>query len=424
MNNFIQYLKQKREHFSISIISNHFEREICNCLLLHPELLSSIDGLAYRYISYGNKHNVDFSIRYQKDNSKITFVVRDEFELLIAVSMILKSHKDRIKIIIDNTNHFTNRQLIIQHIKDLQNSSGIDFEFGQRSMSSSLVRPFFDEEILICELSYKYFDDAFLVNQLSCVVAEHCIKTEHIHGDVNIINYLMNWFRDNVRYKDNDLQSDHSAVGLIKNGTAVCQGIAVYAYLYLNRKGVCTRYVHGEGDGNGGWGLHAWNLSLISGNWTHIDFTFELNSYRHSAIKSISDFETDHKWDKLMYNADKSFKAKNTVDALKSSLITVLPNQSIFSINGVVVYIPSLMNAAPVINGRMYLSVFDIFPFFDICFNISDNRVTFYVGVKKYSFPISVVQKRKNTLFFPIELLTHMGLKVSIDNHLRITVSM
>ncbi len=424
MNSFIQFLRQKREHFSISIISNHFESEIRNCLLLHPELLSSIDGLAYRYISYGNKHNVDFSIRYHKDNSKMTFVVRDEFELIIAVSMILKSHKDRVKIIVDNTTHFTKRQFIIQHIKDLQNSSGIDFELGQRSMSSSLVRPFFDEEILVCELSYKYFDDAFLVNQLSCVVAEHCIKTERIRGDVNIINYLMNWFRENVRYKDNDLQSDHSAVGLIKNGTAVCQGIAVYAYLYLNRRGIHTRYVHGEGDGSGGWGLHAWNLSLISGTWTHIDFTFELNSYRQSTIKSIADFEVDHRWDKLMYNADKSFKAKNTVDALKSSLITVLPNQNIFSINGVVVYIPSLTNAAPAINGKMYLSVFDIFPFFDICFNITNNSVCFYVGMKKCSFPLTILQKRNNTLYFPIESLNKIGLKISVDNHSRITIAL
>lgn len=423
MNNFIKFLQQKRSNFRISIISNNLESELRSFFLMHPELLSSIDGMAYRYIFSGNKYNIDFSVRYHRDNSKMTFVVRDEFELLIAVVMILKSHKSQVKIIIDNINRFTKKQSIVQHIEDLQRSSGIDFELGQRSMRCSLIRSFFNETILVCELSYKYFDNAYSVNQLSCVVAEHCIKTEYIHGDVNTVNYLMKWFRDNVRYKDNDLQSDHSAVGLIKNGTAVCQGIAVYAYLFLNRKGIHTRYVSGEGDGNGGWGSHAWNLSLIGGVWTHIDFTFELNSHRQSAIKSITEFEVDHRWDKSLFNADKSNKAKNTVDTLKSSFITVLPNHNIFSINGVIVYIPALTNAAPAINGKMYLSVFDIFPFIDICFNITNNSLRFYVGIKKYSFPLNVLQKQNNTLYFPIEMLKKIGLKVTIDNDSRITIA-
>lgn len=424
MNNFIESLQQKREAFSITIACNNVEKWIVEFFLLHPEILSSIDGLSYRYIASGNRYTIAFSVRYHADNSKITFVVRDEFELMVSVSMMLKSHKDKVKIIIDNRNGFTNRRTIIQHIHDLQSISGIEFELGQRSMSSSLVRSFFSEKILICELSYKYFDDAFLVNQLSCVVAEHCIKTKHIYGDENIVNYLLKWFRTNVRYKDNDLQSDHSAVGLIKNGTAVCQAIAVYAYLYLNRRGIYTRYVCGEGDGNGGWGLHAWNLSLIRGAWTHIDFTFELSSYRHNAIKSISEFEADHRWEKLSYNTENSNKAKSAVNALKASVVTVLPNQKLFSINGVIVYIPSLDNVAPTINGKLYISVFDIFPFFDICFNIVKSNVCFYVGIKKYSFPISILQKRSHVLFFPIEMLPRMGIKVSVDTHSRISVSL
>lgn len=423
MNSFIDNLRQKRQSFSITVTCDNLEELILECFLLHPELLSTLDTLSYRYIVSGNRYTIDFAVGYHVDNSKMTFVVCDEIELIIAVSMMLKSHKDKVKIIIDNRNSFSNRQTIIQHIRDLQSISGVEFELGQRSMSSSLVRSFFDEKILVCELSYQYFDDAFLVNQLSCIVAEHCIKTAHIHGEENTVNYLLKWFRDNVRYKDNDLQSDHSAVGLIKNGTAVCQAIAVYAYLFLNRKGVHTRYVCGEGDGSGGWGDHAWNLSLIHGSWTHIDYTFELSSFRHNAIKSISEFEIDHRWEKTPYNTENSNKAKNTVNTLKSSIVTVLPNQKLFSINGVIVYIPSLDNVAPAINGKMYISVFDIFPFFDICFNISNNGVVFYVGIKKYSFPLSVIQKRRNTLFFPIELLMHMGLKVSIDNHSRITVS-
>ena len=148
------------------------------------------------------------------------------------------------------------------------------------------------------------------------------------------------------------MQSDHSAVGLIKNGTAVCQAIAVYAYLFLNRKGIHTRYVCGEGDGSGGWEAHAWNLSLIKGSWTHIDYTFELSSFRCNAIKSLSEFEIDHRWEKAPYNTENSNRAKNTVNTLRSSVVTVLPNQNLFSINGVITYIPSLDNAAPAINGK------------------------------------------------------------------------
>lgn len=425
MNHFIDALRLKKERFRITIVcSERIEKSIRNCLLLNPDLLSTIDQFSYRYIAYGDKYIIDFTIRYHVDRSKMTFVVRDDFELLIAVSMILKSHKDAVKIIIDNQNSFANMDTIIQHICDVQDMSGIEFELGQRSMSSSLVRPYFDKSILVCELSYKYFDDAFKVNQLSCIVAEHSLKTQNIQGDLNVVNYLLKWFRDNIRYQDNDLLSDHSAVGLIKNGTAVCQGIAVYAYLYLNSRGIHTRYVAGEGDGSGGWGGHAWNLSLINGSWNHIDYTFELNSYRQSVIRSRVDFELDHKWDKQAYSIENSNKVKKTVDALKSSIITVLPNQKIFSINGVVVYIPSLINVAPAINGKMYISAFDVLPFLDICFNIANHNLFFYIRNKKYSFPISVLYKNNHTLYFPIELLKHMGLKVAIDMHSRITVSL
>ena len=118
MNSFIDSLRRKRQSFSITVTCDNLEKLILECFLLHPELLSLLDTLSYRYIVSGNRYTIDFSVKYHADNSKMTFVVRDEFELIIAASMILKSHKDKVKIIIDNRNLFFNKQTIIQRIHD------------------------------------------------------------------------------------------------------------------------------------------------------------------------------------------------------------------------------------------------------------------------------------------------------------------
>lgn len=425
MKKLIDALQLKREYFSITIVCNtSLEEKIIDCLLLHPDVFSSILNFSYRYISCGNRYTIEFMINYAVDKSKMIFVVKDETELLIAVSMILKSHKDLVKIIIDNKSEFIKRDTIIKHINDIQNTTGIEFGLRQKSMSSSIVRSYFNDKILVCELSYKYFDDVFSVNQLSCIVAEHSIKTQHIQGDLNIVNYLMNWFRDNIRYKNNNLLSDHSAVGLIKNGTAVCQAIAAYAYLYLNNRAINTRFVIGEAKGTAGWDKHAWNMSLIGDCWTYIDYTFELSSCCQTVVKPICDFKVNHRWNEHTYGVDYSNRAKKIKELLKSSIITVIPNQKLFAINGVVVYIPDSKNVISVINGRVCVSIFDILPFMDICFNISKEHICFYVNNNKYIFSLSFLYELNHMLYVPMEILKKIGVAIEIDVSSRISLSL
>lgn len=416
MNTFINCLKRRQSVFQIKYyqvqnVSSLLKKD----LLDNPNVLTTIKSFTYSYIKQANETTVNFNITYHIDKSQSTFIVKDEFELTTAIFMILKSHKNSIKIIIDNKSKFARKETIFDYIKELQKISGVEFEQSQRSLTSSVVYTFFNQEILVCEFSYQYFDNIEMVNELSCIVAEHALIALKTHRTpISIVNYLMNWFRQNVTYKNNNLQSDHSAVGLIKNGTAVCQGIAVYAYLFLNYCGVKTRYVGGEGDGNGGWGPHAWNLIWIDGEWKHIDYTFELNSYHTSVFHSLSDFARNHKWDSNLYGEFYSNKMRKVLETLQASILAVIPNQCVFSINGCVICIPTVKSPAPVINGNIMIAILEIISFIGGCYNVVGNKIYIYIGLKKYCIVRSTLHIYNGVLYLPISQMERMGFKLSV----------
>ena len=223
MENFIINLKNKTIDFqAIAITSGNINSLIKEKLLSNPDVLSSLNTFAYSYVLYGSQYRLRFNVTYKQDKSNLTVIVKDDFELLTAITMILKSHKEFVRIIVDNEKQFTSKNALIQHIHDLEHLTGVEFELSQRSMTSSLLHSFLNEKLLVCELNYKYFDDANIVNRLSFVVAEHAFTTHYLNDNIEVIDYLLKWFRNNIKYRNNDKQSDHSAVGLIKNGTAVC----------------------------------------------------------------------------------------------------------------------------------------------------------------------------------------------------------
>lgn len=416
MNTFINCLKQRQsvfriKYYQVQDVNSLLKKE----LLDNPNVLTTIKSFAYSYIKRANETMVNFNVTYHIDKSQLTFIVKDEFELITAISMILKSHKSSVKIIIDNKRKFVRKETIFDYINELQNISGVEFEQSQRSLTSSVIYPFFNQEILVCEFLYQYFDNIKMVNELSCIVAEHVLIALKTHQTpVSVVNYLMNWFRQNVTYRNNNLQSDHSAVGLIKNGTAVCQGIAVYAYLFLNYCGIKTRYVGGEGDGGGGWGPHAWNLIWIDGEWKHIDYTFELSSCRESVFYSLSDFAGNHKWDSDLYGEVYSNKTRKVLETLQSSILAVIPNQCVFSINGCVIYIPTVESPAPVINGNIMIAILEIISFMGGCYNIVNNKIFIYFGFKKYCIDCSDLSIYNGILYLPIKQMEQLGFKLSV----------
>ena len=66
-------------------------------------------------------------------------------------------------------------------------------------------------------------------------------------------------------------KADYTAVGLLKNKTAVCEGYAKTFSAFMNVLNIPCKLVSGTGNGGG----HAWNMVKLGGKWYHIDVTCE-----------------------------------------------------------------------------------------------------------------------------------------------------
>lgn len=105
----------------------------------------------------------------------------------------------------------------------------------------------------------------------------------------------------------------YTAYGALVQGEAVCQGYTEAVNILLNRSGVYSMLVIGEGYTFMDWRGHAWNIAKIGGSFYHIDATFDDLGVDESRIKSgktwrydylnvtDSDILTDHYWDMNRY---------------------------------------------------------------------------------------------------------------------------
>lgn len=155
-----------------------------------------------------------------------------------------------------------------------------------------------------------YFSNPKELNDLICVSAEiACLLNKKVRDQRDEFEkiYLFDkWVRNNFEYKSTSQIEDHTAINLLKNRSGVCQAIAAIAVLVLAYMGVKVLYVTGEGKGIQGWGPHAWNAVKINGRWTHLDFTFSMNSLRLPCTKSGIEekfFSKTHRWDEIEYSS-------------------------------------------------------------------------------------------------------------------------
>lgn len=150
----------------------------------------------------------------------------------------------------------------------------------------------------------RYFSNPKELNDLVCVCAEIAeLLNRKARDPNNILEKIMlfdRWVSRNFEYKNTSQVGDHTAIGLLKNRSGVCQAIAAIAVLVLSYMGVKVLYVSGEGKGNAGWGPHAWNAVKLNGHWIHVDFTFSMNALRLPCTKSGIEekmFRLVHQWD-------------------------------------------------------------------------------------------------------------------------------
>lgn len=417
-----EYLKRRTTTFSINIpIQTDAKIWVENQLLSSPYLTTTIGGISFQTIVLnGREKQIRISVKYVNTiQSGIVFGVKNVFELITAVSISLKCHLPETIIVIDNRSGFISENEVASQINICKEYVGEELEIHQFNSSKSSWKSLFRNRIIIYTLETNYFDSAKDINDLSCILAEQAkrIRLNCGNNAKAIVDSIMNWFRQNIEYKNNNQLADHSAVGLYKNKTAVCQGIAAYAYQLLSFCGLEARYVSGEGNGTGGWGPHGWNMVKLNGIWEHIDYTFELNSSRVSAIRKEREFKKDHRWDESRYNNRRSDELSNARKTLNSSVIILLPGEDCISVNGCLVDTTVMHKICVISNNVIYVSLLDIVTLYGGCYNLKGNNICIYLGVNSYSIPFDKATYSNGAWYIKVIWLQSLKIRIKTDNN-------
>ncbi|MBG0787541.1 MAG: transglutaminase domain-containing protein [Anaerolineaceae bacterium] len=420
MSDFINLLKNRNQRFSFSLnrvsnINEWIEYE----LLKHPSVLASIANFSYQAIKTTDyKTIIHFSASYVESYKRFpVFLAKDAFELTTAIATALRLHLETTIITVDNRSGFIPRGDKFSLIKSCSEFVGEELQSHQHHTSQTTFHSFFDGRLAFYKIETSYFDSAKEINDLSCILAEQAsIIRRNCHDDKTaILKSIMKWFKENVGYLKTNNTSDYSAVGLFKKKTAVCQGIAAYAYLLLCFCGIETRYVSGKGFGRNGWEPHGWNMVFIQNAWKHIDFTFELEKISFSLFKTINKFKRDHHWDETRYSDSQSNMIANAKRTLRHSILIMLPGESYYSINGCMIDMSGLHNTCVVHNGIVYISLLDVIALFGGCYCLKVNSLYIYIGTNSFIIPLSQLAIINNTWYTNAINLKMLNLSVRLD---------
>lgn len=413
-------LKRRIPSFVVSVpVQTDAKMWLENQLLSSPFALTTISKLSIQTtILNGQEKKVRIFVTYLDEiHSDMVFGVKDMFELITAVSISLKCHLQRTVIVIDNRAGFVPENEITNQIDACKEYVGEELEIHQYNSSKASWRSFFSNRIIIYTLETNYFDSAKDINDLSCILAEQAQRIRLSCGNDTklIVDSIMKWFRQNIEYKNNNQLSDYSAVGLYKNKTAVCQGIAAYAYQLLSFCGIEARYVSGQGDGAGGWGSHGWNMIKLNGVWHHIDYTFELNSDRPSVIKKEREFKKDHRWDETRYSDKRSDELSNARKTLNTSVIILLPGADCISVNGCLLDTTAIHRICIVSNKTIYVALLDIIAIYGGCCNLKENGIYIYIGIHSYVIPFDQFNYNSGTWYINVLWLRNLKIRLKVE---------
>lgn len=420
MNNIENFLRQRLNKISVEIPlsvspASWLEDELLN----NPYALSTIKTISYQaYNTLNRSKIINLSVDYLVDrNDTYVFAVKDVFELITVISLSLKQHLESTTIVIDNRKSFVSKNGISELIKSCREYVGEELQLHQFSFSSSKWRSFFNNRIIVYTMEMKYFDSEKDINDLSCILAEQAkiIRYQCKNNPRLMINSILKWFRENIEYKNTNRLEDHSAVGLYKNKTAVCQGIAAYAYLLLTFCGIKARYVSGEGKSCDGWGPHGWNMVLLNGTWYHIDYTFKLNDFSNTVIEPFLKFKIDHRWDESKYNKQKSDSITNTRVSLEKSLIILMPNKLCFSVNGCVVDTTKTYKICYTNGNNIFVAIIDIIKFSGGSCCLKGNKLFVYIGVSVFFIALEKMIYKDGAWYINVMLLKSLNYNVLVE---------
>lgn len=151
--------------------------------------------------------------------------------------------------------------------------------------------------------------DILLLEQMKKLLKKIVLSSD---SDVEKVKKVHNWITSNCTYDTaafhagSTIDPDSStAYGVINNHKAICSGYAETFSLFMKLCDIPTVYITGKAGGVS----HSWNLVKLSGNWYHVDTTWddpvpEKNTvfYNHFLLDDKAMKKT-HVWDTNKYPA-------------------------------------------------------------------------------------------------------------------------
>lgn len=129
-------------------------------------------------------------------------------------------------------------------------------------------------------------------------------------SNIEIVQAVNDYLCDHNTYPDQDLKKypgwfegyapeAHTAYGLFKLHSAVCDGYARSCKVLLDELGMECIVITGKGNGEN----HAWNMVKINGAWYHMDVCWNDSSWTRQDYLLISDkdISSSHTWDTTEY---------------------------------------------------------------------------------------------------------------------------
>lgn len=280
-------------------------------------------------------------------NEKITFMVNTPAGLINALFIAKNALLPAYKISCDNSSAMFGPSPLneLQEVIGLVNSSGGSFSESQLRSISDEYRfyPFYNKASV--ETHREYMCTPKEANDVRCVAAEigDILRNrlgENITFDRAVHKY-QEWINEFFDYKNTGSINDHTAVGLLKNRTGVCQAIAAVTLLVFPYLGFPVQFVSGDASGGDSWGPHAWNAVKVSNAWIHVDFTFGMKSFYTPNTRSGLEkrfFQTDHRWDETAYSDAALSRSQDVLNRLMESSIELFENKKTFILGDVAVH--------------------------------------------------------------------------------------
>lgn len=417
-----QHLANRETEFSVSLpycdldaVRSAMEEEI----LSHPAVWAN--AIDFTYVTTQLPQNAcQISVKTKYRDPEVNdpvFVVHDQFEFITALTAGLRLYLKHVYIVYDNRNGNISADDYIKYARTTAELVNNEFascacKYWDKRENNISDRIWFNGKIVIFSFYRNLFDTEEKMRNASCFLALQAEEIAHnAGGDPKaILDGVLQWFRRNVKYLKTNNDSDRSIIGLLLNKTAICQGIAATACQLLRFCGIDARYISGNG------GKHAWNMVFLNGQWTHIDYTYELDRNSRSVLQPESRFREEHTWDENEYSAEKSSSIVNTRKTLQKSVLSLFPDEPHLSINGCTMdttksYLPCVVK-----QNHIFVSLPTVMSLIGGYYTKIENNCHVFIDNQHYVAPMDLLVTINQHSYMDITMFKTLGFNIMVED--------